>query len=95
MSDARESAIPLDNLETVDDDSLKTIYVDGYWGVSITDGVMKLNLYETRTSPIGEMTTKKYIVARIAIPLPSFFKVADAFSQLSVEVKKLLEKNEL
>jgi hypothetical protein len=95
MSETDPNHLPLDDLETVDDDSVKTIYIDGYWGVSITDRVLKINLYEIKTSPSATPISKKHIVARLAVPIPSFFKIADAFDQLSKEIKELIEKNAL
>jgi hypothetical protein len=95
MSDQGQNRIDLVAIDIVDDDSVKTTYIDGYWGVSITDGVMKLNLYEVRTSPVEPPISKKYIVARLAIPLASFLKVTEALNGLAREVKELLEKNNI
>jgi hypothetical protein len=36
------------NLETVVNEPIPTLYVDGFWGVAISDGVAKINLYEVK-----------------------------------------------
>jgi len=69
-----------DELPTRDDLTLKTLYCDGYWGVTLIDGVAKLNLYEIRFSVDG--VKERLIVGRIAIPIPSLRLVAEGLTKL-------------
>jgi hypothetical protein len=77
------------NLETVVNEPIPTLYIDGFWGAAINDGVVKLNLYEVRYPLVEGEKPKKHIVARLAIPVPSFFKVVAALDALRQQLTAL------
>ena len=78
-------ANPLDdpaNLETVVNEPIPTIYIDGFWGIAVNDGVVKINLYEIKYPLVDGEQPKKHIVTRIVIPVPSFIKVVTVFDNI-------------
>ena len=45
MVESVQQDYDLSDLETVDDPAAPQIFLDGFWGLAIADGVARINLY--------------------------------------------------
>jgi hypothetical protein len=63
-----------------------TIYVDGFQGVSITNGVAKFNFFSAYVDPEGH--DKRRIVLRLACAVGAIDALNVAFGNLLMELKQ-------
>lgn len=62
------------------------IYADGYAGVSITNGVAKLNLYSSGLAPTLD-GAEHVMVCRLALPVPALIGIVAALNSLLEQMK--------
>jgi hypothetical protein len=87
MADSTQQEYDLSDIETVDEPAAPQIFADGYWGLAIADGVARINLYRLNYMA-GEPKPQKVIVARLAIPEPSLWKIVDSLGQIRADIAK-------
>jgi hypothetical protein len=85
MSEGTGQEYDLNELETMEDPAAPVIFVDGFWGLAIADGVARINLYRLKY-PYGQAKPHKVIVATLAISAPSLWKVTQTLEQLRVDL---------
>ena len=82
-----QNTVTDDNLPVEEASSLATVFVDGAQGLSVVNGVVKLNLFQvlqdlsTNQSPL-----KKSIVLRLAMPPETAVSIANFILQNTPEV---------
>jgi hypothetical protein len=82
----RKGNYVFDELETICNEPIPTIFVDGYWGVIKKENSVRLNMVEERFDP-GNNKVYKYIVARLVMPVDVLHGIASSLSNLSAELK--------
>jgi hypothetical protein len=85
MVESVQQDYDLSDLETVDDPAAPQIFLDGFWGLAIADGVARINLYGLNYL-IGQTKPQKIIVARLAVPESSLWKMVDTLGQVRAEI---------
>jgi len=61
------------------------IYIDGYQGAQIKDGVLKLNLFSQHLDPATNATCNE-VVARLALSIPTLISLYASFGGLLKEL---------
>jgi hypothetical protein len=71
----------------VDNQHAPEIFADGYHGVTINSGVIRLNLFSIRMNPeTGELS--RTIAARLTMPFPSFVSTYNALTEVLQDLQK-------
>lgn len=63
------------------------VYIEGYQGTMVYNGVVKVNAYVLAMNPASEQTSRK-VVARLTMPLASMISIHDAFGKLIEDLEK-------
>lgn len=71
----------------IDPGNAPDIFIDGYTGVSVKDGVVRLNLVTTRLNANMESATD-VIVSRLAMPLAVMLRVHEALGHLIRDLER-------
>lgn len=72
----------------VDRGDAPELLADGYQGVILTNGVVKFNLISSRINAETDKA-ERVVVARLALPLPAFVSIYNAFGQLSQDMHRM------
>jgi hypothetical protein len=80
MTEYGKTETELLKLPTITHDNTPHFFVDGFWGLVVLDGVVRMNLYRLHYS-LDSGIVQKEIVATIAIPEGSLWKVLDALGE--------------
>jgi len=70
---------------TICKDNLPTIFVDGFSGLSVTNGVVKLNLVEDSYDPAKENVTRS-VVVRLAMSTTTFSEFVQVINSIHTEI---------
>lgn len=71
----------------VDRGQATELFIDGYQGISITNGVAKLNTFSTRLNPnTGE--AERVVVCYLAMPLSTLASIHAAFGALLRDLRQ-------
>lgn len=84
MPERTNSKAKLSRLETIVRENVPYFFVDGFWGLVTLDGVVRIHLYRLHY-PLETGTLCKEIVATIAIPHSSLWKVLDELNDIHRE----------
>ena len=86
MADEKPKIVNVDNSYVPD------IFTDGYSGVMVSDGTVRLNLTTLQIPlPVGDgsvVPAQKKIVARLIIPVSAFVKISAALAKNVTEGQK-------
>ena len=63
------------------------IYIEGYQGSMVHNGVIKINAYVMAFDPASEQM-KRRVVARLTMPMPSMIQIHDALGRLIEQLEK-------
>ena len=85
---ADESPLSLDPGPVVDRGDAPDLFVDGYQGVLLSNGAIRLNLYSARMNAETNKN-ERVIVARLILPVPVFVFFYNAFTHLAQDMHKL------
>lgn len=80
--EADSNSFPLEELELAPE-----IYVDGYQGATIVNGVAKFSFFSVYFDPLSN-SNKRRIVLHLACPIGTVDGVQKAFAELLVKLKK-------
>ncbi|HRI75663.1 MAG TPA: hypothetical protein PLX33_01610 [Alphaproteobacteria bacterium] len=64
---------------------IESLFIDGFQGVSMNNGIVRINLHEDKYDPTTEKVSR-HIVKRLCIPIASFISFVDTLD----EIKKSL-----
>jgi hypothetical protein len=60
---------------------IESIFIDGFQGISITNGTVRINLHEDKYDPVTEKVNR-HIVKRICLSQGSFISFIDTLNQV-------------
>lgn len=78
-----------DDAVMIDHPDAPDVYMDGFHGILVRDGVVRLNLYRDHAPPADtDGRLERHVVARLLMPLPVFLRVAEASARIVKDLEK-------
>jgi hypothetical protein len=74
------------NVKVISKEPIPTLLVDGFQGAGLTNGVLRINLFEEKYDTATD-SVEKHIIARLAIPVESFISFVDVLNSINNDLK--------